>query len=179
MPHYEVYTDGCCMKNPGGRGGCAAIIVNKMSGRSTEIAQGFRSTTNNRMEIMAVLVGLEAIREQQACVAVYSDSRYVVDAISKGWAKRWKKNSWRRHTGEPALNADLWERILQMTARYGVTAKWIRGHDGHRQNERCDYLAGRAAVNGSAVDHGYENANRQAAQGTASQAGAAAAQAVP
>ena len=121
-----------------------------------ELSGGFRKTTNNRMEIYAAIKGLEAIREP-CRVTLYSDSQYLVNAIQKGWAKRWQANGWRRSKREKALNPDLWERLLSLCEVHKVRFEWVRGHAGQMENERCDRLAGEAARgSGLAVDQGYE-----------------------
>ena len=121
-----------------------------------ELSGGFRKTTNNRMEIYAAIKGLEAIREP-CRVTLYSDSQYLVNAIQKGWAKRWQANGWRRSKREKALNPDLWERLLSLCEVHKVRFEWVRGHAGQMENERCDRLAGEAARSSHlAVDEGYE-----------------------
>jgi len=122
-----------------------------------KLSAGFRKTTNNRMEILAAIAGLEALREP-CIVTVFSDSQYLVNAMKKGWARRWRDNGWRRNKKEKALNPDLWERLLNLCEAHTVLFEWIRGHAGHRENEICDALA-TSAARGSrlAVDEGYEN----------------------
>ena len=136
-----IYTDGACLGNPG-RGGYGVIL--ESGAHQRELSAGYRLTTNNRMEIQAVIAGLEALRRPSA-VTVYSDSQYVVNALSKGWAERWRAQGWKRADGKPALNADLWARLLDLTARHAVRFEWVRGHAGHPQNERCDWLSVHAA----------------------------------
>ena len=150
----EVYTDGACSGNPG-PGGYAAVLTFKRHRR--EIARGFRRTTNNRMELMAVIAGLKALK--QSCrVAVYSDSEYVVNAMGKGWARKWRANGWRRSQRERVLNVDLWEELLSLSADHDVRFHWVKGHAGNVENERCDKLAVEAAtMAASDVDIGYEN----------------------
>ncbi len=139
----EIYADGACSGNPG-PGGFGVIL--SYNGRTKEISGGFSNTTNNRMELMAAISGLESLKEP-CNVTLITDSRYVVDGIEKGWALRWKKNGWMRNRKEPALNSDLWERLLKAIERHNVKFNWIQGHNGHPQNERCDRLAV-AAANG-------------------------------
>jgi ribonuclease HI len=136
-----VYTDGSAIGNPG-PGGYGVVML---SGKHRkELSGGFRLTTNNRMEILAVIVGLEALN--QACsVTVHSDSRYVVDAMAKGWARKWRANGWMRNKNERALNPDLWERLLKAASRHDVEFRWVRGHAGVAENERADRLAVAAA----------------------------------
>lgn len=136
-----IFTDGACLGNPG-PGGYGVVIV--QGDHIREISGGFRNTTNNRMEIMAAIAGIEAL-EGRRQVTLYSDSQYLVNAITNGWAKRWKANRWMRTTTEKALNADLWERLLGLCEDYDIEFKWIRGHAGNDLNERCDTLARQAA----------------------------------
>ena len=121
---------------------------------------GFRKTTNNRMEVLAAITGLGTLREQYD-VTLYSDSKYLVDAIEKGWAQRWKANGWRRNKKEFALNTDLWEELLNLCDRHIVKFKWVKGHSGNIENERCDQLAVQAA-NGRQLtpDRGYESLSK-------------------
>ena len=141
MRKVTIYTDGACSGNPG-PGGYGTVLIH--GEHRKELSGGEAQTTNNRMEIMAAIVGLEALK--QPCeVALYSDSRYVVDAIEKGWVTRWKQNNWMRNKKEAALNVDLWERMLPLLDTHNVTFHWVKGHAGHPENERCDELA-RAAI---------------------------------
>ncbi len=150
-----IYTDGACLGNPG-PGGYGAILL--YGAHRVEHSQGFRRTTNNRMEIMAAIAGLEALREK-CHVTLYSDSEYLVKAISQGWAKRWRAKGWMRNPKEAALNPDLWERLLQQCERHQVEFQWVRGHAGNHENERCDQLATQAAAQPDLlVDGGYESA---------------------
>ena len=151
--HVTIHTDGSCLGNPG-PGGYGAILEH--NGREKELSGGFRRTTNNRMEILAVIVGLEALMET-CSVTVYSDSRYVVDAIEKGWARKWQANGWMRNKRERAVNPDLWERLLKALAKHNVELKWVRGHAGNLGNTRADKLAVTAANGvGLPPDEGYE-----------------------
>ena len=149
-----IHTDGSCLGNPG-PGGYGAILQH--GERQRELSGGYRATTNNRMEILAVIAGLEALTGR-CSVTVYSDSRYVVDAIAKGWAKRWQANGWMRNKRERAVNPDLWERLLAALERHEVEFQWVRGHSGNTGNVRADRLAV-AAANGQALprDEGFEN----------------------
>ena len=153
MKHVTLYTDGGCINNPG-RGGYGTVMI--YGSHRKELSGGFRTTTNNRMEIYAAITGLEAIKEP-CRVTIYSDSQYLVNAIQKGWARRWQANGWRRSNREKAINPDLWKRLLKLCEIHNVRFAWVRGHAGHRENERCDQLA-REAARGShlAVDKGYE-----------------------
>lgn len=136
-----LYTDGACSGNPG-PGGWGAIL--EYAGHVKELSGGEKATTNNRMEMTAVIEGLSALKER-CHVRLISDSKYVLDALSLGWAKKWQQNGWRRSNKSPALNPDLWERLLALTAQHEMEYVWIKGHAGHPQNERCDELAVRAA----------------------------------
>ncbi len=154
MKQVTIYTDGACLGNPG-PGGYGLVLL--YDGHRKELSAGYRLTTNNRMEIMAAVAGLEALKEK-CKVLLYSDSQYLVNAIENGWAARWRANGWRRNKREMALNPDLWERLLESIARHEVTFRWVRGHAGNPENERCDQLAMAAAQGQSlAVDGGYEN----------------------
>jgi ribonuclease HI len=137
-----VYTDGACRGNPG-PGGYGYIIQN--GEHRTEFAQGYRLTTNNRMELMACIAALEALKGGSE-VALHSDSSYVVNGIEKGWARKWRARNWMRTPEEPALNADLWARLLDLCDAHRVRFVWVRGHAGHPENERCDALATGAAA---------------------------------
>ncbi|WP_319585417.1 ribonuclease HI [uncultured Desulfobulbus sp.] len=152
MQHVEIYTDGGCLGNPG-RGGYGAILAYGEHRR--ELSGGYQHTTNNRMEMMACIFALGALKRECA-VTVYSDSKYLVDGVSKGWAVKWKRNNWKRSGGERAENVDLWERLLTLMEKHHVKFLWVKGHDGHQENERCDQLATEAA-NGSDLleDAGY------------------------
>lgn len=137
MRKVTIYTDGACSGNPG-PGGYAAILEYK--GNQRELSAGFKNTTNNRMELRAIIAALEALKEP--CQAdIYSDSRYIVDAVRKGWARRWQQNGWKRNKKEMARNPDLWEKLLALLDIHRVTFHWVKGHAGHEQNERCDQLA--------------------------------------
>ncbi len=142
-PPIYLYTDGSASGNPG-PGGWAAIL--KCAGAYREISGGYRLTTNNRMELLAVIRGLQAIRWENAVVEVYSDSAYVVNAVSKGWLDNWEKTGWKKKK-----NADLWQEFLAVYRRHQVTFHWLKGHAGHPENERCDSLAVQAGSLGSAL----------------------------
>ena len=147
-----VYTDGGCAGNPG-PGGYGAVILD--GERRIELAQGFRLTTNNRMELMACIAALETLKAP-ADVVLHSDSRYVVNGISKGWARRWRVNGWMRTKSEKAENADLWSKLLDLCDEHRVRFVWVHGHAGNRENERCDQLATEAARGPELkVDHAY------------------------
>lgn len=137
IPNIKLFTDGGASPNPG-KGGFGTIL--SFNGRQKEFYAGYELTTNNRMELMAVIFGLEKIKTK-AKVQVFSDSKYVIDGIEKGWALKWKKNNWIRKKNAFALNKDLWKRLLEVVDKHEVTFNWVKGHAGHRENERCDYLA--------------------------------------
>ncbi len=158
MTDVTLYTDGGCDPNPGA-GGYGAVLVCGDTAR--ELSGGFRLTTNNRMELFAAIAGLEAL-ETPSRVRLVSDSRYVVDAIALGWAKRWQANGWLRTKKERAVNADLWERLLTLCGFHRVTFEWVRGHAGHEQNERCDALAMNALKQPDLPDDsGYEPSSEE------------------
>ena len=136
-----IYTDGACLGNPG-PGGFGAVLL--FGSNRRELSGGFSLTTNNRMEIMAAIVALEALKEP-CRVTLYSDSKYLVDAISLGWAERWRANGWKRNRHDAAMNPDLWARLLDLCRRHNVEFCWVRGHSGTKENERCDRLAFAAA----------------------------------
>jgi ribonuclease HI len=148
----QLFTDGACSGNPG-PGGYGAIL--QYGDHRRELSGGFRKTTNNRMELMAVIKGLESLKEKCA-VTVFSDSEYVVNSIMKGWAKTWRAKGWKRG-GKDVPNADLWARLLDLCEQQDVQFRWVEGHAGHVENERCDDLATTAAAaEDLAVDAVYE-----------------------
>ena len=153
MRNVEIYTDGACSGNPG-PGGIGVVMLHGAHRR--EISGGYVHTTNNRMEILAAIVGLEALKEDCA-VRLYSDSRYLVDAIEKGWVVRWRANGWMRNKKDAAVNVDLWLRLLPLLERHKVEFIWVRGHADNKENNRCDELA-RAAIGAGGLqdDEGYE-----------------------
>lgn len=137
-----IYTDGGALGNPG-PGGYG--VVQLYNGRCRELSGGFRLTTNNRMELMACIVALSDLKQRDRPIELYSDSSYVVNGISKGWARGWRRRGWRKSDGRPALNPDLWERLLLLAEELPVKFNWVRGHAGNPLNERCDRLAVAAA----------------------------------
>ena len=144
MKEVIIYTDGACVGNPGPGGYGAIIIFNQ---HRKELSGGEVQTTNNRMEMMGAITALEALKE--SCnVKLYSDSRYLVDSIEKGWVKKWQANGWRRKK-DPALNVDLWKRMLAVLEKHDVKFLWMKGHSGHPENERCDALARMAIARAS------------------------------
>ena len=137
MKRIELFTDGACSGNPG-PGGWGAIL--RYNGREKELSGGEPETTNNRMELTAVIRGLEALKEP-CRVTVTTDSRYVVDGIEQGWARSWRARGWVKSDKKPALNPELWGRLLELVEQHEVNFCWIKGHAGHPENERCDRLA--------------------------------------
>ena len=137
MKKVELFTDGACAGNPG-PGGWGAIL--RFHGKEKELSGGDPQTTNNRMELTAVIEGLAALKEPCE-VTLTSDSKYVLDALLKGWVYSWKKNGWKKADKKPALNVDLWERLLALLEVHKVDLHWVHGHQGHPENERCDALA--------------------------------------
>lgn len=137
MKNIEIFTDGACLGNPG-PGGWGVIL--RYNGKEKTLSGGEAETTNNRMEILAVIKALEALKEK-CNIELYTDSQYVCNAINKGWAQKWKGNNWKRNKNEPALNSDLWEVLLNLLEKQNVKFNWVKGHAGHEENERCDTLA--------------------------------------
>ncbi|HON12175.1 MAG: ribonuclease HI [Fibrobacter sp.] len=141
MKSVTIFTDGACSGNPG-PGGYGVIL--RYNGVEKELKGGFRNTTNNRMELMGAIKGLEALKEPCE-VTIVTDSQYLVNAVEKGWAVKWKSRGWMRGKGEKALNPDLWDRLLTLLSKHKVHFEWVRGHQGHPENERCDRMAVEAA----------------------------------
>ena len=137
MKEVYLYTDGACSGNPGPGGYGAVLVYGKTE---KELSGGDKNTTNNRMELMGAIVGLEALKEP-CRVVLTSDSKYLVDAIEKKWLPSWQKRNWKKADGKPVLNVDLWQRLQVQLDRHEVTFCWIKGHAGHPYNERCDSLA--------------------------------------
>ena len=137
MKRIEMFTDGACKGNPGPGGWCAILRYN---GVEKVISGGEKDTTNNRMELSAVLFGLKALKEP-CHITLQSDSKYVLDSISKGWVYGWQKKGWKKSDGKPALNVDLWQQLLAEIAKHEIEYIWIKGHAGHPENERCDAQA--------------------------------------
>jgi len=137
----RLYSDGACLGNPG-PGGYGAIL--KYEGAVKEMSGGYRLTTNNRMELLGVIAGLESLKEP-CDVLAFSDSEYVVKGLKLGWAKKWRANGWLKGDRKPAINSDLWARLLDLCEKHDVKIDWVRGHAGHPENERCDFLAVQAA----------------------------------
>ena len=137
MKHVDIYTDGACRGNPG-KGGWGAILI--YGNNKKEMSGGERQTTNNRMELMAAIEALTVLKEPCE-VTLTSDSKYLVDAIEKGWLDSWRKNGWRKSDRSEVLNVDLWQRLIVQLERHKVSFVWVHGHMGHEYNERCDVLA--------------------------------------
>ena len=137
MKQVEIFTDGACSGNPG-PGGWGAVL--RYGSAEKELSGGAADTTNNRMELSAVIAALSALKEP-CKVTLTSDSKYVIDAVTKGWAKKWQANGWGKSDKKPALNADLWEKLLALLEKHDVRFVWVKGHAGHPENERCDRLA--------------------------------------
>jgi len=153
LKQIEIFTDGSSLGNPG-PGGYGAIVSYK--GIKKELSQGYRKTTNNRMEMMGAIAALSALKER-CHVILYTDSQYLADGIMKGWALGWRKRGWVKSNKEKALNVDLWSKLLDLLEYHNVEFRWLRGHAGHIENERCDKLAKQAAVSpGLLADAGYE-----------------------
>ena len=155
--HVNIFTDGAARGNPDGPGGYGTIIEYtdpKGVLHTREFSQGYKKTTNNRMELMAAIVGLEALI-RPCDVDLYSDSQYLVHAFNQHWIDFWILHNWMRSKKEPVKNAELWQRLLKAMEPHQVTYHWVRGHDGHPQNERCDHLATRAADGNDLIDDRY------------------------
>jgi ribonuclease HI len=150
----EIYTDGACKGNPG-PGGYGVVLI---SGRlKKELSGGFRKTTNNRMELLACIEGLKSLKKQSA-VVLTSDSKYVVNAVEKGWAKKWRSKGWKLSPSKPAKNPDLWAQLLDLCELHKVEFKWVKGHNNHPENERCDELAVAASTEEELpIDKGFEH----------------------
>ena len=154
MMKVKIYTDGAARGNPDGPGGYGTVLEyvdTKGELHTKELSQGYKKTTNNRMELMAVIAGFEALN--RLCeIELYSDSKYVVDAFNQKWIDGWIKKGWKRGKNEPVKNVDLWKRLLKAKEPHQVTFIWVKGHDGHMQNERCDFLATSSADGENLID---------------------------
>lgn len=152
MKFVEIFTDGACSGNPG-NGGYGAIL--KYGDAVKEISQGYITTTNNRMELLAAITALEMLKEP-CKVDLYSDSKYLVDSVNKGWIAKWQANNWKKSGSEKAKNIDLLTRLVCQLERHDIRFLWVKGHDGHAENERCDTLATGAAKSDNLIeDTGY------------------------
>jgi ribonuclease HI len=158
----EIYTDGACKGNPG-PGGYGVVLIS--GDRKKELSGGFRKTTNNRMELLACIEGLRSLK-RPCSVTLTSDSKYVVNAVVKGWAKKWRSRGWKLSPSKPAKNSDLWAQLLELCSEHKVQFEWVKGHNEHPENERCDELAV-AASEGKAlpVDFAFENPEQALPEG--------------
>lgn len=150
----SIYTDGSARGNPDGPGGYGTVLQYvdaKGELHEKELSAGYKKTTNNRMELMAVIVGLEALN-RPCQVELYSDSKYVIDAFEKNWVDSWIRNGWKNSQKKPVKNIDLWKRLLEAKSKHQVHFNWVKGHAGHPENERCDKLATSAADGGNLLD---------------------------
>lgn len=157
LPQVVIYSDGACLGNPG-PGGYGVILKHKEHRK--ESSAGYRKTTNNRMELMAAIVGLDLLKNK-CSVILHTDSQYLVDSITQGWAWKWRENSWRRNKRDKASNPDLWEKLLHLFEKHDVKVKWIKGHSGEKENERADYLATQAAKRKNLLIDRYYEKNMQ------------------
>ena len=154
LSRVEAYADGCCLGNPG-PGGYGVVLLH--GGRRKELKGGLRHTTNNRMEILAAIKALEALKEP-CRVVLHSDSQYLVKAMSEGWAEKWKSRGWKTNGNRPAMNPDLWKRLLRLCLDHRVEFRWVKGHSGVPENERADELAKEAALGKDLErDEGYDS----------------------
>lgn len=146
----QIYTDGSAKGNPG-PGGYGVVM--RYNGVEKELSQGYRLTTNNRMELLAIIVALESLKTNKHQISIYSDSKYVIDSIQKGWVFDWEKKNFKGKK-----NADLWKRYLKLHPKFTIHFNWVKGHNGHPENERCDVLAVKAAEsNNQLIDEYFEN----------------------
>ena len=156
----SIYTDGAAKGNPDGPGGYGVVLQytdNKGVLHERELSQGYVQTTNNRRELMAAIVGLEALN-RPCMIDLYSDSKYLTDAFNQHWIDNWVKNDWKRGKSGPVKNIDLWKRLLNAMQTHKVNFIWVKGHNGHPQNERCDKMAVKAAMSGNLiVDEGFQS----------------------
>lgn len=148
MKHIDIYTDGACKGNPGPGGFCAILVFGKYE---KTVKCGYFSTTNNRMELRAAIAGLEALKEP-CDVTLYSDSRYLVESMDKNWVRTWQSHNWIKSDRKKALNVDLWEKLLLLDEIHDIKFVWVKGHDGHEYNERCDKNAVECAENPTEYD---------------------------
>jgi len=158
MNEVIIYCDGSCWPNPGGPGGYGAVLI--YGKHRKEISGGVQASTNNRMELMAAIRALSELN-RPCQVTLYSDSQYVVNGATR-WAKAWKKRDWKTSDGLPVKNRDLWEALLVLSSQHFIEFQWVRGHNGHPENELCDQLAGQAAKgNNLEVDGGFNGTERR------------------
>jgi ribonuclease HI len=157
LKNIYIYTDGCCLGNPG-KGGYGAILV--YENKEKTIGQGYRKTTNNRMEMLACIEALKLLKVESE-VELCSDSKYIVDGVNKGWAEKWQKNNWMRNKKDKAENIDLWTDLLKLNSKHIIKWVWVKGHSGHIYNERCDKIAKKYAESSSLlIDSNYENKDK-------------------
>jgi ribonuclease HI len=156
--HVIIYTDGCCLGNPG-QGGYGVVLL--YGDHRKQISGGFRLTTNNRMELTAAIVGLKALK-YNCKVSLYSDSKYLVEAFNQGWIENWRKNGWRTSKKGDVQNIDLWKQLYELYKKHEITFFWVRGHAGNKENETCDKLAMEAANrNDLPPDIKFETENKE------------------
>lgn len=154
MKTVDIYTDGACSGNPGA-GGYGVVLLYK--GKRKELSEGFKLTTNNRMEMLAVIRGIEALKEK-CNINLYSDSKYVIESITEGWVYKWEKNNWSRAKNKKALNIDLWKILISLIEQHNINFIWVKGHANNKENERCDCLARNAITSGNLKeDKMYDN----------------------
>lgn len=155
----KLFTDGSAKGNPNGPGGYGAILQytdNNGMLHEKEFSAGYKQTTNNRMELLGVITGLEALKVPCE-VEVYSDSKYVIDAFNQKWVEGWIKNGWRTSTKNPVKNIDLWQRLIELVHKHKVSFIWVKGHNGHPENERCDKMAVKAASGSNLLDDSIQD----------------------
>ncbi len=154
-----IYSDGGAKGNPG-KGGYGAVLLFK--NHRKELSEGFRLTTNNRMELLGVIKALESLKRDDIPIVVYSDSKYIVDAINKGWLKNWIRKNWKKGKNEEVKNIDLWKRVQKLLENRDIIFKWVKGHNGIEENERCDELANLAIKEKSdKIDEEYEKEEKR------------------
>jgi ribonuclease HI len=152
LPRVTIYSDGACLGNPGPGGYGTVLLAGE---HRKELSAGYELTTNNRMELLGAIVGLEALKRPSA-VTLWSDSQYVIHALTKGWLDGWQTRGWKTASKEPVKNQDLWQRLLAAIGEHEIDWRWVRGHTGVPENERCDQLAMAAAIGGNRlVDEGF------------------------
>jgi ribonuclease HI len=155
LPTVTIYSDGACLGNPGPGGYGTVLLAGE---HRKELSAGYRRTTNNRMEMLGAIVGIESLKRPSA-VTLWSDSQYLIHAMTKGWLEGWQKRGWRTASKEPVKNQDLWQRLLRAIEPHEIEWRWVRGHTGNPENERCDQLAVAAASGGDLlVDEGFATA---------------------
>ncbi len=151
-----IYTDGACFGNPGA-GGYGAVLI--QGSKRKEISEGYRLTTNNRMEVLAVIRALELIKTPMQSIKLHTDSKLIVDTMTKGWLQKWQRNGWRKADKSTVLNKDLWEQLSIQNSKFKIEFIWVKGHAGNEENERCDIISKSAAENPELIDEVYEKIN--------------------